>query len=114
MRIYPRCHPYWIENGKKIINKYPMGVSYSALGHLMPCCWADSAQKKLKKQFDFFGFFDEDLKLVNVDSVDQILYSDEWNFFHETLLTNVELAPDVCKRKCGQIVDDDTNIIAKV
>jgi hypothetical protein len=112
MRIYPRCHPYWDVDGEKITNNFPRGVTYSAKGYLMPCCWSDSGRQSNIKDFDFFGFFEEALRLENVDNIDEILMSEEWMEFHRVLLEEPEHTPRMCRRRCGKIVDPD--VIVKV
>ena len=112
MKLYPRCHPYWIEDNKIIKNNFPRGVTYSAKGYLMPCCWSDSARKSNIKDFEYFGFFEDALKLENVKDINEILMSDEWKEFHRILLQEPKKSPAMCKRRCGKIVDSD--VIVKV
>lgn len=86
--LKPKCH-----TGK--------GIAYVSSGHLLPCCWCDTIHPQAKKQFVDLGFFFEDLKLENNDTVEDILVSDVWTDFHKTLLETPENAPYVCKKKCG-------------
>ena len=113
MKLYPKCHPYWEIDGEKIKNPKVQNISYTAEGYLLPCCWCDQAQKHTIDQFKLFGLFDEDLKVSNVDNIEEeILKSPEWYYFHETLVHNPNDAPSVCKRKCHD-PDDYLQIIRK-
>ena len=100
-KLYPKCHPYWEEDGEKIKNPQVKGVAYTAEGYLLPCCWCDRDQPKIRKEFEFLGFYEEDLKVSNVDDIkEEILKSPEWYTFHKMLLEEPNNAPEICKRKC--------------
>ena len=102
-KLYPKCHPYWNENNKKIENPHVKGVAYTAEGYLLPCCWCDRDQPEIRQQFELLGLYEEDLKLSNVDDIySEILQSPEWYTFHKILLEEPHAAPDVCKRKCNE------------
>jgi hypothetical protein len=45
--------------------------------------------------------FNEKFNLSNVDKIEDIIYSEEWLNLFNTLLTDPENAPGVCKRFCG-------------
>ena len=100
MKINPKC-----EKGKQ-----SKDYATSAKGFLLPCCWCDtinlSADKELTK------LFRPHLHLDKVDSIDEILLSDEWLDFKKSITTDNDKAPDVCKRYCGTnqqfkgVVDD--------
>lgn len=107
MAIYPRCHPYWTVDGEKIKNKDPRGVTHSARGWLLPCCWSDNIDERYVKDFEFFGFYEEELRLENNDNIEDIITSDEWKEFHRTLLEEPENAPTLCKKKCGVLIEED-------
>tara|TARA_Y100000004_G_C8731535_1_gene334533 strand:- start:97 stop:405 length:309 start_codon:yes stop_codon:yes gene_type:complete len=87
--IYPRCE-------KKTGGK---DYALSAKGYLLPCCWCDAItpdkDPALKK------LFNEHLHINNNDSVEEILLSDEWIEFKNTITKDYDNAPDVCKRYCG-------------
>ena len=102
-KLYPKCHPYWYKDNKKIQNPNIKGVAYTAEGYLLPCCWCDRDQPKIRQQFELLGLYEEDLQLSNVDNIySEILQSPEWYTFHKILLEEPNLAPDVCKRKCSK------------
>lgn len=102
--IYPKCHPYWVINNKKVLNPRIQGVSYTADGYILPCCWCDKPEAN-----DFYklGLYDEDLKLDNVDDIqEEIICSPEWYNFHTILLTEPQNAPNICKKKCDNYNDN--------
>lgn len=107
MKIYPKCHPYWIVDEKKVNNNDPRGVTYSSRGYLLPCCWSDNIREDYVKDFEFFGFYEDELKLENIENVDDIILSDEWKEFHRILLQEPHHAPKLCKKKCGILVKED-------
>ena len=113
MKIFPKCHPYWIIDDERVKNPKIQNPAYTAEGYLLPCCWCDKSQLHVKAVFESFGLYDPDLKVSNVDDIEQdILKSPEWYRFHETLLQDPESAPDVCKRKCTD-KDDYVKITRK-
>lgn len=78
-------------------------IAYTADGFLLPCCWCDSlyTRSDIKK----LGLFDDNLKLKNVDSVNDIVNSNVWKNFSNILLHKHEDAPSCCKKKCGVASD---------
>ena len=102
-KIHPRC----MRKGKD--------VGYSSLGWLMPCCWIDprnmidlaetktasDKNKDLKKCKLYANMFKEELKLSNVESVEEIVLSTEWHEFFEALLHDTERVPERCHSYCG-------------
>ena len=89
MKINPRC-----EKGKQ-----SKDYAYSAKGFLLPCCWCDTINPKSDKEL--YKLFNPNLHLSNVDSIDEILLSDEWLDFKKSITKEYDKAPDVCKRYCG-------------
>jgi len=85
VKIYPRCLD---QNQRK-------PPAYSASGWILPCCWADN-----KDWAGFEKLVQDHLKLENVDSLDDIFFSDEWDEFFHNLIENPIMAPRVCKVKC--------------
>ena len=81
----------------KCINDGERFPSYSCSGWLTPCCWVDGywAEK------EFPQFFDKELKLDNVDDIDEILLSEVWIDFFKVLTETPEKAPNTCWRYCG-------------
>lgn len=76
--------------------KGTISLGHSNEGFLMPCCWCACiiGDEELK-------FLSQDhLKLSNVDSVEQIINSEEWNEFFRILKEQPENAPQICKYMC--------------
>ena len=100
-KILPKCHPYWKIGDKITDNRQVVTVGYTAQGYLLPCCWCDLQTPKETEQYAKFGLFNQNLKVENVDDIEDILTSPEWQNFHETLLKDPQSAPAQCKRMCG-------------
>mgnify|MGYP001161368797 CR=1 FL=1 len=102
--MFPKCFPYWIVEGKKILNKepYSQGVAY-ANGFLLPCCWCD--QHNQLSDFKKLGFFDDKLRVDN-NSIEDIVLSDTWKKFRKQLLDN-ENVPWICQHKCKEYPYDN-------
>ena len=83
------------------------GYGYSAQGYIVPCCWCDPRETHQNRQVSNEAkeikdmFFKEHLKLTNVDSINEILLSEEWKGFYETLINDPDNALEVCKRYCS-------------
>ena len=88
--IEPKCL-----NGKNCFG-------FSAMGYLLPCCWADSPNKMKH----FSELVQEKFHLSNVDSIDEIVNSKEWQDFYHGLIHNPEEAPQVCKDFCAKNYDN--------
>ena len=86
MKINPKC-----KTGKD--------YSYSAKGFLLPCCWCDTVNPETDKELH--KLFNPELHLSNVDSIEEVLLSDEWLNFDESITKDFDKAPKVCKRYCG-------------
>ena len=98
--LKPKCHPYWIIDGKKVKNTDKSSLILNARGNLLPCCWTDVDIEKhdLKK----FGLYDDELKLENKKSVKEVLLSPQWVAFHRCLINDQENAPTICKKYCDE------------
>ena len=92
------------------------GVAYSSLGWLIPCCWVDPRGEKdfvddgnlvrtktydVRKYPKYTALFTEELKLKNVDKIEDILFSKAWNEFEDALLNHPEECPPACHTHCG-------------
>ena len=108
MRLYPQCHPYWIEDEKQTELKTIKVLTYTATGYVVPCCFVDTWDNK---DYIDAGLFDEELKLENVSKVEDIILSKQWINFHKNLLEKPESAPSICKKNCSVknlcLVDDE-------
>jgi hypothetical protein len=96
--IKPKCHPYWIINGEKVVNEKRQELGHSFLGYVLPCCWMDSAYDETNPH----SLFDEDLKLSKHESIKSILLSKQWVKFHHDLLNNPDNVLEKCKGKCSE------------
>jgi hypothetical protein len=95
MKLIPRCHPSKLKFKKQ-------NPAYTATGYLLPCCECDSV--KNEQAFSELGFFDESLKVSNVETIQKIIISSQWMSFHRMLIEAPENAPDVCKKFCSEHV----------
>lgn len=75
---------------------------FSAKGYLLPCCWADNY---IRMKY-FSELVQEKFHLSNVDSIDEIVNSQEWQDFYRGLIDNPEEAPQVCKDFCAANFDN--------
>lgn len=88
--IYPRC----IRGGRD--------PAFTVRGFFLPCCWCDNQASY--DEFDYLGFFHEDLhidSLKNVDDIRGVFQSDEWLHFYDILENKQREAPKTCKQHCG-------------
>jgi len=81
----------------------PKGFGTSADGYLLPCCWCD--HRGLGKEWPhkhslLLALYDEELKLQNNDSIDDILLSDQWQNFWKSLKSGPKGAPNNCLYYC--------------
>jgi len=69
-------------------------LGYSNEGFILPCCWADYDKYKLIPQL-----VQDKFNLSNVNSIEEILNSEEWkNFFH-----NIKNNPlPICIKYCSK------------
>tara|TARA_Y100000034_G_scaffold87326_1_gene104736 strand:- start:270 stop:1268 length:999 start_codon:yes stop_codon:yes gene_type:complete len=96
----------------------PKQLGHSSLGYLLPCCWQDPSAIRIKETEDIKDLFQDHLKIENVDTIEEILFSDEWINFFKVLVTDPENAPSSCQRRCKELVVDEhdriiTNAIVK-
>lgn len=97
---------------KCIKNNRPKGVGYSSLGWLIPCCWVDPRRSELDTFHImdnplFAAMFTEELKLSNVEKIEEIVYSEPWKNFGRALLHEPEKCPAECHKYCGVDLPDD-------
>lgn len=71
-------------------------IAYSATGYLLPCCWADQIDRRL----EFKSLLQKKFRLDKVESIEEIINSDEWQSFYRGLLEDPNNAPSVCKNYC--------------
>ena len=73
---------------------------HTARGWILPCCWCDVV--KPDKDPEIKKLMSEKLLLKNNNKIEDIIDSEEWKRFYNTITTPslYKQAPEVCKRKC--------------
>ena len=100
-KLEPRCFPERFKGQKETSDAMnTMGIAYTSTGYLMPCCWLDDDIRHIK-EYENLGLHDEELKLANNKSVEDIVYSEQWQNFTRILAEEPHNAPTKCKQKCG-------------
>ena len=69
-------------------------VGHSPLGFLTPCCY--TCVNSPEKHKGISQLYAEHLKIDNVDSVEEIIFSDEWIEFFDMIKNRPEGWPDIC------------------
>lgn len=75
-------------------------IGFSSHGYLLPCCWCDKRNDEVSKKEGWDKFMTPDLHLETA-KVNDVLKSDVWMNFRNTLINDPENAPRTCKRYCG-------------
>ena len=73
---------------------------WSATGYLLPCCWMDHENMNLIPEL-----VQEKFKVENVDKISDIIKSDEWQSFFNTIKNDQDNAPHVCHHYCGSCTE---------
>jgi hypothetical protein len=105
LKIKPRCLTF---NPKS----YHKPAAYTSDGFMLPCCWLDDPKNDFG--VEYFGLKDDHLRVKNVDSLEEIFKSDEWDHFFDTLLNNQGQAMKHCKYKCGNLKKDNNLYLTQV
>jgi hypothetical protein len=71
--------------------------AYSATGWILPCCYADNDSID-----DFKDIMSDQLKVENVNNVNDIFSSEQWGEFFNRLHQDPDCAPRACKYYCGK------------
>ena len=73
---------------------------HTAKGWVLPCCWCDVVNPD--KDPEIKKLMSEKLLLKNNNKIEDIIDSEEWKRFYNTITipSLYEQAPEVCKRKC--------------
>lgn len=101
IRIKPKCWPV-NENGERDDSLARMPPAFSANGYFFPCCWMEKTEYVEK---NIHNLFDEELKITNIESVDEVFNSEQWKKFYMTMLFDPNNICDVCKIMCGVVID---------
>ena len=95
----PRIKPQCLE--RKEGHHHAKIFGHTARGWILPCCWCDSEiplrDPEIRK------LMSEKLLLKNNEKIEDIINSEEWKRFYNTITTPSLYAqvPRVCKRFCG-------------
>ena len=98
LKIEPRCLTF---NPKS----YHKPAAYTSDGFMLPCCWLDDPKNDFG--VEYFGLKDDHLRVKNVEKLEDIFKSEEWDFFFHTLLNDQQRAMKHCKYKCGNLRKDN-------
>jgi hypothetical protein len=80
-------------------NPDPFGTT--ANGYLTPCCFCDTYGRDISNYDPLWNaLFDEELKLENNDSINDIILSDQWKRFFMAIAAGPNMAPKLCQRIC--------------
>jgi hypothetical protein len=101
MKLYPKCHPYWLDNQEKIINEQVRSYAYTSHGYIVPCCYMDPVLSRDPPDVKN-PLIQESLLLKNNSSVKAIMLSEQWIKFHKGLIEEPEKAPSACKLYCSK------------
>ena len=84
-------------------------IAYVNSGHILPCCFADGDRDKFK------SLMPEHLKVKNVETIEDIITSDEWAEFFDGLMNYPEKTEHYshCKTICTFEGDIDIDPTAK-
>tara|TARA_A100001011_G_scaffold399413_1_gene507942 strand:- start:3400 stop:3753 length:354 start_codon:yes stop_codon:yes gene_type:complete len=109
MKLYPECFDIKERREKHSASK-EFGMSND--GYLLPCCWADGESWKRPEnghghKCDYVhALHDEELKIENNESIEEILLSDQWINFYQALergyKEDISYAPKLCQYYCGK------------
>ena len=93
-KIKPQCLT------KKPGREHAKIFGHTAKGWILPCCWCDGV--KPDKDPEIKKLMSEKLLLKNNNKIENIIDSEEWKRFYNTITipSLYEQAPEVCKRKC--------------
>jgi hypothetical protein len=84
----------------------PLGTSSD--GFVLPCCFCDKYGRPIDDHDPIWnGLFDEELKIENNNSINDILYSDQWKRFYGALSSGPESSPMICQRTCWREIPID-------
>ena len=104
MKIQPRCLSFLFSESSPY-NDISKGAAYTSDGYMLPCCWLDDPP--VYRYIKACGLKDPELAVANNKCLEDIYTSEQWENFFQTLLYQPDLAPYMCKKKCGFDVDTD-------
>ena len=78
--------------------------AYVNTGHISPCCWVDGISTQ--KEDGYKALFTNDMKLENLNRVEEVFSSEAWIDFFLMLKTDPQSAPNICWKHCGDFTGD--------
>jgi len=96
MKLRPKCLAFGEDEIK--------GAAYTSDGYMLPCCWLD--QPQAERQVIAFGLRDDELLLSKNEKLEDIFTSNQWENFFQTLVNKPEESCFICKKKCGNKIDE--------
>mgnify|MGYP003682563321 FL=1 len=78
-------------------------TAFNNRGYLLPCCYCDHKEHLETSQFKKLL---KASKVSEVDSIEEIIFSDEWREFEKNLRTEKNI-PKVCIEHCKDRGDDN-------
>ena len=87
-----------MKNPLCISEKETTDIGHSPLGYLTPCCF--TCVNNPEKHKGISQLYGEHLKISNVESVEEIIFSDEWIEFFDMIKNRPEDCPDICVKIC--------------
>ena len=96
IKIKPRCLTFPMEN------EYHTPAAYTADGFMLPCCWLD--QPEVDDDVEkVWHLKDNHLAVKNVNKLEEIYGSKEWENFFDALINRPSKAMNYCQYKCGNV-----------
>lgn len=83
-KIYPKC----------LHDDHHLG--HTARGYLLPCCWSDRPELF---EGDMKDLVKDKFKITNIDNIEQVIQSDEWQTFYKDLENGI--GRKICYIYCG-------------
>ena len=78
------------------IGDNPREYALSSQGYLMPCCWVVDSNEDI-----FKDLIKDKFHISNTKNIKEIIESDEWKTFADTLVNKPQKASAVCWALCG-------------
>ena len=78
----------------------PTSIGHSPLGYITPCCY--TSVNNPEKHEGISQLYAEHLKISNVDSIEEIIFSDEWLEFFDMLKNRPAAWPRICIKICTE------------
>lgn len=75
-------------------------LSQHPSGYILPCCYTRVNDGSDPKHGLISSLYKERLKIDNVDSIEEIIFSDEWINFFDVIENKEDEWPDICLKVC--------------